>query len=475
MNDEALKPLTADEAHEDLRQLVDLLVNSHPDPFTGCGGMISFYRLADNTARAIPDSGLTAIAFLRLLRPLVAAVRDGHTTIFDPKAPDQKVDARALAPDAGSQPRLWIDWEPVDERLVVAAVYEEGRAQLIGMRLESIEGVSFDELADRMRGIRGDDNVYNNLVHLAEALAHPTLIFDLLECPAAREVTIDLTDALGQLHRERFALRREPLGDRQAARSAIELASPGPTRIGWQPVGDEGEMMLLRVGPMMWYREAFEVWRHYGFHHNLTHHLDELLLDIGVDPRPQELDERIARVPSAGQIFVEMLEEMDRTGIGTLIVDLRDSTGGNSTIAGILQYVLFGIDAMAQYDGGYQVRRLSPLFFENNRNLDDRVSARLIGGYDFSEERARNDVDDGVSQASILKEAAASPSFARLIEDYPYRPARDLKVIVVTSARTYSAGFDMAAMLYKHGATVVGVPSSQAGQLLHRYIALLAG
>ncbi|MEZ4573269.1 MAG: hypothetical protein R2849_23720 [Thermomicrobiales bacterium] len=37
------------------------------------------------------------------------------------------------------------------------------------------------------------------------------------------------------------------------------------------------------------------------------------------------------------------------------------------------------------------------------------------------------------------------------------------EVTVLTSARTYSAGFDMAAMLYKHGATIVGAPSSQAG------------
>jgi hypothetical protein len=41
--------------------------------------------------------------------------------------------------------------------------------------------------------------------------------------------------------------------------------------------------------------------------------------------------------------------------------------------------------------------------------------------------------------------------------------ALPLKVAVVTSARTYSAGFGLAAMLYRHGATVVGVPSAQAG------------
>jgi hypothetical protein len=40
---------------------------------------------------------------------------------------------------------------------------------------------------------------------------------------------------------------------------------------------------------------------------------------------------------------------------------------------------------------------------------------------------------------------------------------RSSRVIVLTAMRTCSAGFDLAAMLAKHGATMVGAPSSQAG------------
>jgi hypothetical protein len=228
--------------------------------------------------------------------------------------------------------------------------------------------------------------------------------------------------------------------------------------------------MLLRIGPMMWYREAFEVWRHYGYHRNLTHHLDQLVRDLGHDPPSDDLDDRIACVPSASAIFVAMLAEMERVGARSLIVDLRESTGGNSVIASILQFVLFGLDGMIDHDSGYQVRRLSPLFFENNRNLAPESADDLAGYYDFSEERnwrARRGMmsseERAAEQDAIVDAASASPTFTALLEDFESAAGGDFEIIVVTSARTYSAGFDMAAMLYKHGATVVGVPSSQAG------------
>ena len=36
-------------------------------------------------------------------------------------------------------------------------------------------------------------------------------------------------------------------------------------------------------------------------------------------------------------------------------------------------------------------------------------------------------------------------------------------IVVLISARTYSSGYTLAALLYKSGATIVGVPSAQAG------------
>ncbi len=451
----------------DLRQLLALLSDAHPDPFSAIGGMVSFHRMANDILSAIPDEGMTPAEFLRLLRPLVAAVRDGHTTIFDPAAPDQLVDVRAMGGELDMAQRLWIDWEPVDEQLVVSGVYDEGHSQFLGALLDSVEGVPFGELVKRMRAIRGDDNAYNNLVHLTEALGHPYLIFDLLECEPTEALTLKFIDRVGAQIEANVPLSPQPAGDRITPPSAIDLTPVGPSRIGWQMVDGA---MLLRVGPMMWYREAFEVWRHYGYHHNLSHHLDTLVEDLGVYPRPCDVGDRIAAVPAASEIFVQMLEEMAKNATKTLIVDLRESTGGNSTIATILQFLLYGLNGMIDHDGGYQVRRLSPLFFDNNRNIPRESSTGLPGGYDFSEERewrrgreGLTDQERRVLRDRIIEEASASKTFERLIATRDENPSWTPEVIVLTSARTYSAGFDMAAMLYKHGAKIVGVPSSQAG------------
>lgn len=41
-------------------------------------------------------------------------------------------------------------------------------------------------------------------------------------------------------------------------------------RLGWQLLDERSA--LLRVGPLIWYREAFEIWRALGYHHTLGHH-----------------------------------------------------------------------------------------------------------------------------------------------------------------------------------------------------------
>ena len=464
---ESVNSLPQEQLIGDLEQLVNLLAASHPDPFRGSGGTIPFYRHAGHIARRVPESGMNAQEFLRLLRPLVAAVRDGHTTIFDPNMPDQLVDVRAMGGAGSSAPRLWVEWEPLDEQLVVSVVPEERLGKLLGMKLTSIEGVSFDELQARMRTLRGDDNVYNNLVHLAEALGHPSLIFDLLEIEPLAAVTLGFAGPGGSSATESVLLSREPQGERQTPPTKLRLDPLGPTRIGWQVIDDA---MVLRIGPMMWYREAFEVWRHYGYHHNLSHHLDQLLADLDIVPRPDDLDDRIDAVPAASEIFAEMLDGMASADVSRLIVDLRESTGGNSTIAAVLQFSLFGLEGMVAHDGGYQVRRYSRLFFENNRNVPAEIADGLPGGYDFSEERDWRKRSSGLTDAeratrrrAIIEQAGSSPTFGRLIETNADRPVPPREVVVLTSARTYSAGFDLAATLYKHGATVIGVPSSQSG------------
>src|SRR2546426_663723 len=113
----AERRLTAAECRADVEQLVRLLAESHPDPYLRGGGMIAFHRRVSDVLYGIPDEGLAADELLRLLRPLVAAIGDGHTRIA---APDDPLGPERVEP--AGQARLWLDWEVVEEQLYISRV-----------------------------------------------------------------------------------------------------------------------------------------------------------------------------------------------------------------------------------------------------------------------------------------------------------------------------------------------------------------
>lgn len=91
------------------------LVDSHPDPYAGFGGVIGFWRRVAETRDALPDGGANGAGFLSLLRPLVAGVRDAHTTILP----------AGRAYDAEPAASLGLEWDVDADGLHVAAAYEE--------------------------------------------------------------------------------------------------------------------------------------------------------------------------------------------------------------------------------------------------------------------------------------------------------------------------------------------------------------
>lgn len=149
--------IAAELLREDTRQLVSILESSHPDPFLRGGGRVAFMRRVDEVMRAIPPQGATTEEFRALVAPLVASVRDGHTSI-------------APGPSTGTSGGLWIDLEPIEQDLFVSGVYRPEDRNLLGARLLAIGGVDVAELLRRMSTLRGYDNEMHNRVNLVQAL-----------------------------------------------------------------------------------------------------------------------------------------------------------------------------------------------------------------------------------------------------------------------------------------------------------------
>jgi hypothetical protein len=456
------------DAIADTQQLIRLLTESHPDPYLHTDGPIGFHRHAEEILSAIPQGGISRRGLVDLLCPLVARLRDGHTAIFLPGS-------EPGAPEKTDRPLLPLEFDPVEHQLVVGAVYQQDDRRLLGARLRAVDGVDFADLTGRMEQLRGADNEYANLVHLAETLADAGLAAALFSnVPDTLTLNLELPDGSHVSRRVRYA--PGPLGEPIEPDSAVTLPSLAASDIGWGFLGDDRAIACLRIASLVRYREAFEISRRVGNRRMLDMYLAEVAGAATGGSPPDDVDEAIATVPSAAEQLLELFRSMRDAGTETLLVDLRENRGGNSFFAAILAYYLHGVEAAAELDLGYQVLRYSPLYLANYLTPpeDRRMAIEAAmgnGGYDFSEEREwRRRQRHGLSPeeraraiADTEAEVATAPSFERFFQHREGEAMWSPRVIVLTSARTYSAGFDVAAMLVKRGARLVGVPSSQAG------------
>lgn len=456
--------LSQEALRADLRQLVRLIEETHPDPYSRAGGRIAFHRRVDALLRSLPAEGMTVEGFYRHARPLVASVRDGHTHLRAPSSPQ------------GAQPSLPLEFEAVEDRLYVSRVREAGLQPFLGATLVGVEGTSFEVLATRMEAFRGADNRYHNLRHLTDALRTPGGVGELLERQALTgPVRFELRKPDGTNVTVSVEAVMTP-GQALAPPSRLSVPEPNAADLAWSFLTPDKSVAYVRMDSMGRYREAFEQWRALGFTMPLGDHLSSVAKAAG-HPELTGVDERIAVIPSATELLRELFSSMRRERTATLIVDVRRNSGGNSLLASMLGYFLYPMDSLLGTETGYQVPRYSALYFQSHEgdSLEKvRASSGVAletGDLDFSEERAwRERRERGLTpeqrerlRKDFLDTVAMVPTFEQVVREGGFNAAWSPRVVVLTSGRTYSAGFDLVALLRAHGARVVGVPPAQAG------------
>jgi hypothetical protein len=188
--------------------------------------------------------------------------------------------------------------------------------------------------------------------------------------------------------------------------------------------------------------------------------------------------EQCTSIPSATEIFRDLVVDMQAAGSKTLIVDLRDNEGGDSAMAEILIYYLFGKDTILSVmtaswaEGGSDIRRISSLYLESmGMTLEQFNQSRAVplrvGDYDFSFDFT----DDVEKFQALIPQAPAiyeqhiqeMPTFYAEYEAGTYAGYHTPnKVVVLVTPGTFSAGSTTMRLLYLSGATLVGTPSGQA-------------
>ena len=445
--------ISRDALIQDIRQLSDILEDSHPDPYAAGGGRIAYHRRLHELLNAIPEAGLTKDQFIALLRPFVAAVGDQHTSIYT----DYAVDASA----PGGLPFVF---RVVENSLYVYVPFLRRDQEYFGSRLVSVEGVSVDELMRRLSQLEGVENEYFALRQFCQTnLQFAPYLKELVpEWKDRQRVTFELQRPTGEIEQ---LTRKLPivLTALRPPQSRITLATPGASGFLCDfidPTSRGKATAYLRVDHMQGYREAHEMsvaegWGNYS-------------------------KEQLATFSSATEAFRDFVREMKERNTKTLLIDLRKNGGGNYIMGPILVYLLKGKEAVTATrkriaeSGGGHGKRYSQLYFETHPKItleginSGRAFPLRVGDIDFASIFADLALEQGADgqwaeNPERLKHFKTAETFFREYQTGEhsglYCPRN---ILVLMTPWTSSSGLDMALALYRCGAKLLGTPSAQA-------------
>jgi len=447
---------------EDARQLLDYLESIHPDPYRYSGGKVTFHRRFQDMLQFIPPQGMTKEDFRLLLRPFIAAIADGHTVLLRSR-------------DGQSPAAMPLSFASIERCLYVDGVPSAKDKALLGAKLIAVEGVAFAEMYKRMPGLLGIENDIHALMMLNVCLGQPPLLKELLpEWTDQSQIRVQLELADGKTQDRSFALLEKNAPPLVRAASKLTVPSMENTQFAYGFLSPDRKTALLKIDGLGAYRE---MWESEGRGRDVAKEIALVYRQVFKREPPADPEAALAGIPSAVETFRRLAEEMKEAGTETLIVDLSRNPGGNSLMADILTYFLYGTRKLAQIIVEEQsVKKYSPYFFEdfpgqsiddiNRRNAQVQSYPLTESDYDFAEDRFKELFRAGKIDVATGMELkfADSPTVLAEIRSGAYSGYYTPKsVIVTTSHDTYSSGFTMLRYLYKSGATVVGSVSAQSG------------
>jgi len=457
--------ISRDALIEDSRQMLGLLESVHPQPYYQGGGKIAFHRRFQRVLAQIPISGMSREEYRGLLSPFVAVVGDAHTHIY----PDLPLDFSGI-------PLLFY---VAEKFLYVAAVVDEEHTDLLGAKLQAVEGIELSELVNRTRRYYGADNHYGTLGQLANFenfLLKPAVLNDLIpEWTSESEVNVTLVMPGGSVREIKFPVKTRPNWTLIRPEPQRQLPSLTGREFGWGFVTKDKATAYLRVRGMIQNRETYEKRATYS---DVTDDAAELYQSLYSESAPKDLADTIESLPSLTEAYTDLVVQMKDAGTSSLVIDLRTNVGGWAFSADMLIYFLYGKDALIELHRRTNVatRKLSKKYFQSDpdQSLNElNAAARRAGSrtfvlrendYDFSDvDRMTNGLLDRQYAQQLVKEdlSLSKTFYSEYASGNHSAYFQPKHIFVVTDIATFSAGFMFAKYLELMGAEVVGTTPSQ--------------
>jgi len=449
--------INRDKLIQDIRQLTTILETAHPDPYINGGGKIAFHRRINKIMNSIPAVGLNSSDFGRLLSPIFVSMGDGHTRIN-----------RTLSPDSSATMIIPLKFRAIEKDLYVAVVYEEQYRYLLGAKLVAIQGIPYNQLIERMYNLQAIENDYYAMKWLHRFINDKRYYDELLpEWQDKSSILIKLRLPLGKMEDVSLTTKKKLVNPIQPA-TKVKIPSIDKSSIVYNFLDKEKKTALLRIFTMDEYREHFEgVIKEIGSLGPVKDIAQESYERYNGKKATEKDEDIVAGLPSVVELYIKMLEEMKSAKSENLLIDLRGNTGGDDAMSKMLLYFLYGKKGIDMANQSTQVVKYSDFYFSFAKDVTlesinkDRALPLETNDYDFSIESEHN---SRITKEDLLSSWGKYKAMAKELETEEHENIYCPKnVIVICDEVTFSAGFDMECNLYYNGATIVGVPSSQAG------------
>lgn len=435
----------------DFRYFIHQLEATHPDPYTNYGGKAFFHRAASETYWGLKDDSVTTREELCWrIRAFLAPLNDGHTQIHFPET-------------QGSFSLVPIRFKAVGDGLFIRRLPDEHQ-QLIGSRLVGIENVQTKDLCEEMMKIYPAENEIGKMANICGHGHQPVVLGRIIPCLRQDTISYHLMTPEGNFVRLPLAL----IPVKQWKEWNREVTSPMDNRFPTENLtytfADKQKNTMYFRSTSIMARDNIEYMYQAGmnYYDDLKYCYDK----VYHRPMPSDTLKAIASLPSFSEEFEKMLQLMKRNKSENLIIDLRGNGGGWTPITYPTLYQLWGDGYLQKNFQNHLYRLLSPLYMQKLNMTLEQFNARYHTNYEFgdytffeSDEKTQAVTDETRTRFVSNSMSCIQDKLAKQNGQPVYTPKH---IYVLADADTYSAAFHYMFYLWKMGAKIVGVPSSQA-------------
>ena len=441
----------------DFNEFVRLLEETHPDPYTNYGGRPFFRRAAMETRSAlIQDKVTSANELSRRINQFIVPLHDGHTGIN--LSDNMSMFTKKAAP---------VRFQAINDAVIIEAI-SSNHKDLIGSRLLAIENIPVKEICEGLALHYRAENEIGKAANICGDMGFLVDYSKVIPNMPKDSLTYQILTPDGE--RMNLTLPLVPL------MQIMNMDFTRPEHSDLFPQGflsysfvDEQNKTMYFSSQGMYDHDALEFMRDHKEYSQKYHlYLQKLYQLLYNKKMPADEDEALAKIPSFSGVFEEMLQEMKKNKSQNLIIDLRDNGGGFTHITIATLYLMWGdkyLKNLSQIEGG-DAKLVSPLMLKKFDLTLDQFNAQENTNYEMGDYTFEDKSDIVENITGKVRNKFISNCMSGIKDKLAAQKGKPVytpeNIYVLTGPNTFSAAFHYAFFLWKMGAKVVGVTSTQA-------------